>query len=136
MKLLIDAVTWFSHILQNLIRHMFRCHTQLPTYVMFHQFTQKSLVPVCHHIIKAYTGADEYLLHFWNVTQFFQKFDIVSVIYFQIRTRLREQALAVLTHATCKLFFAGWLAEVRRRTSYVVDIAFEVLFLRNHLRLI
>ena len=100
------------------------------------EFLQKCITFIRNNIIEPDSRTDEYLLHFWNVTQFFQKFDIVSVIYFQIRTRLRKQALAVLTHSTCKLFFAGWLAEVRRRTSYVVDIAFEVLFLRNHLRLI
>ena len=49
-------------------------------------------------------------------------------------TRLREQALAVLTYATCKLFFAGWLAEVRRRTTHIVDISLEIGVLCDNLR--
>ena len=97
------------------------------------EFLQKCITFIRNNIIEPDSRTDEYLLHFWNVTQFFQKFDIVSVIYFQIRTRLREQALAVLTQT--KKVLLGMIGSLPEQAG-VVDIAFEVLFLRNHLRLI
>ena len=125
-KLLIDAVTWFSHILQNLIRHMFRCHTQLPTYVMFHQFTQKSLVPVCHHIIKAYTGADEYLLHSRDLPQLPKQRNVIRMIYSQVFAWRGKQALLILADPFCELFLTRWLSEICCGTTHIVNITLEL----------
>ena len=125
-KLLIDAVTWFSHILQNLIRHMFRCHTQLPTYVMFHQFTQKSLVPVCHHIIKAYTGADEYLLHSRDLPQLPKQRNVIRMIYSQVFAWRGKQALLILADPFRELFLTRWLSEICCGTTHIVNITLEL----------
>ena len=93
---------------------------------------------ICNNVIEPDSRTDENLLDFWYVTQFFSEVCyVVSVIYLQIRTRLREQALAVpYTRPYFNCFFAGWLAEVRRRTSNVMDISFKVLFLHHFIRFI
>ena len=58
------------------------------------------------------------------------------MIHLQVRAWLREEALTVLAHTSCELLLTGWLAEVSRRTSHVMDIAFKIFFLCDHLCLI
>ena len=88
------------------------------------EFLQKCITFIRNNIIEPDSRTDEYLLHFWNVTQFFQKFDIVSVIYFQIRTRLRKQALPVLANPFRQLFFTGRMP-VRFPQGSVFPVALE-----------
>ena len=105
---------------------MFRCHTQLPTYVMFHQFTQKSLVPVCHHIIKAYTGADEYLLHSRDLPQLPKQRNVIRMIYSQVFAWRGKQALLILADPFRELFLTRWLSEICCGTTHIVNITLEL----------
>ena len=104
---------------------MFRSNSQLSAYMMFYQFIQKRLIPVCYHIIKTYTGADKYFLNSRNPAQFAKKGNIIRMIYRQVLTWCREQALLVLTYTLGELFLAGWLSEVCGRATNIMDIALK-----------
>ena len=72
-KFLIDAVAGLSHIFQHLVGHMFRCHSQLAAYMMLYQLSQEGLIPVCHYIIKTYSGTDKYFLYSGKLSQLTEK---------------------------------------------------------------
>ena len=72
-KFLIDAVAGLSHIFQHLVGNMFRCHSQLAAYMMLYQLSQEGLIPVCHYIIKTYSGTDKYFLYSGKLSQLTEK---------------------------------------------------------------
>ena len=55
----------FAHIMQSIRRYMFRCYFQQPTNMMFTHFIKEGAVRICHNIVEAYPGTNEYFLHFF-----------------------------------------------------------------------
>ena len=51
------------------------------------------------------------------------------MVRIQVSAWLREQTLPVFADAVLQLFLTGWMAEIRGRSSDIVDISFEILLL-------
>lgn len=86
----------------------------------------KSLVPVCHHIIKAYTGADEYLLHSRDLPQLPKQRNVIRMIYSQVFAWRGKQALLILADPFRELFLTRWLSEICCGTTHIVNITLEL----------
>ena len=87
---------------------------------------KKSLVPVCHHIIKAYTGADEYLLHSPGSSAASEAEkrnpnDLQSGFAWR-----GKQALLILADPFRELFLTRWLSEICCGTTHIVNITLEL----------
>ena len=121
-----------SHLLKHCIRDMFRCHLQLTADVVLAQFSEKRIVFVCHQIIKPNAGTDKKLfLTLGDIPDLSEKLKIILVVYRQILTRRRKQALPLLADSFCQLLFAGRITKISRRASYIMDIAFKIRILRH-----
>ena len=56
------------------------------------------------------------------------------MIYRKICTRFRKKALFILTDTKFFLFLTGSMAEIRSRSAYIMNIAFEIFFPCHFLR--
>ena len=118
-----------AHKLQDFIGNMLRCYSQLTADVIFHKFIKKSFIRVCHQIIKPNAGTDKNFFDFGDVPYLSEKLKIILVVYRQILTRRRKQALPLLADSFCQLLFAGRITEISRGASYIMDIAFKIRIL-------
>ena len=110
---------------------MLRSNAQLSADMVLAEFPQKSPVSVRQQIIETESRADEDLFDPRKSTQLLEECQVISVIDFQVGTRLREEAAAVLAGAQGHLLFAGRGAELRGRTADIIDIAFEIRLLQH-----
>ena len=130
---LIDAAGRLSHAGKDRVRHMLWGDFQLAAYMMFTQLLYKFIGPgICKHIIKTDAGTDKDLFHARKGTELSKKTNILSMIRFQVRAGPRKQALPLRTGSAPQLLLTGRMAEIRGRTSHIMDIALEIRLL-NHL---
>ena len=104
---------------------MLRCYSQLTADVIFHKLIKKSFIRVCHQIIKPNAGTDKNFFNFGDIPDLSEKLKIILVVYRQILTRRRKQALSLLADSFCQLLFAGRITKISRRASYIMDIALK-----------
>ena len=134
-KCIVDRHTRFSHLREHVIGDMFRSNAKLPAHMILAQLPQKCTVPVRHHVVEPDSGADENLFHLRQIPKFSQQLQVIAVVDFQIGTRLREEALAMLTCTDFQLFRAGGFPELCCRTADIVDVPFKIRVLYTLLRL-
>ena len=58
-KTFIHGIFRLSHLLQNRIGDMLRCHLELPAHMVLHKFSEKSVIAVCKKIVKTDSGTDK-----------------------------------------------------------------------------
>ena len=114
-----------AHVAENAVTAMLWSNLQLSANVIANQLLEEGFVLIINQIVETDTRTDEDLLHLRQGFHLLQKFHVLAVIHFKLFTRRRSQALAVGTHTMLHLFVAGRIAEIRRRTANVMNIAFE-----------
>ena len=110
---------------------MFRCHPQLAADMVFTKFLQKSIICICHYIIKTDPRSDKYLFDSRQFFQFPQQCHIITVVCFYIGADLRKQTLLILAHPFGHLLFAGRSTKVAGRTAYIMNVSFKIRFFRD-----
>ena len=106
---------------------------ELTAHMVFAQFPEKFILPVCKQVIKSDPGADEHFFHSRDVPQFLKERYIITVVRIQIPAWIGKQALTVPADAMFHLFFAGRMPEVCGRSTYIMDISLEILFFCDNL---
>ena len=125
-KSLINGIFRFSHFLKYCIRDVLRCNFQLAADMILNKFTEKCVIRICNKIVKTNARSNKDFLYLWQCTELTQQLQIVRMIHAQILARLREQALLFHTDAFFQLLFTGWLPEVGRRASHIMDVSFKI----------
>ena len=75
-KLYADGFPIFA---STVIRHMLRCHLQLPAHMIIRTALLRNvLIRICQHIIKSDARTDKYFLHFRNLPKFSKQGKIIS----------------------------------------------------------
>lgn len=123
------------HIFQHVVRNVLRRYSELTADMIFQKLAEKRFVAVCNKIVKPYPRAHKHLFHALYPSELSQKLQIFRVIHLHVRAQFRVQALPVRTRAGFELFFAGGIAEIRRRSAHVMDISLEIWIMRHQLRL-
>ena len=126
LKRLIALDVGLSHFVQHHVADVFRCDLQLTAYVFRHQFLEKGVVLVRHHIVEPDAGADKDTLDPGQLSQLAENAQVFAVVHLQCLAGFGSKALFPRTHPGFCLLFAGRQPEVCGRTAHVVDIALEV----------
>lgn len=109
---------------------MFRCHLQLPAHMMLAQFPQKCTILIIHQIIKPDTRTDKYFFTPGSTRSFSagqcNPYDLLPDSYMVSGTGTVSSDRPPSSSA-----FACRCTEIRRRSSDIMDIPFEVRFLND-----
>ena len=125
-KFFVYAVFRLAHTTQDVIRDMLGGNAELTAYVVAAKLVEKAVVFIREKIVKPYSGADKDLFDLWQSAELSQKLQIVAVRHLHVFARSGKKALPAPAYALFKLFLTGRGAEVGGRTSYIVNIAFEI----------
>ena len=125
---LVHAALRLAHHGQHRVGHVLGRNLQLAAHMVLHQLAQKlvAMGAVGQHVIEADARAHEHLLHARKVPQTAQKGQVVAMVGHEARARLGREAALVAARAMLHLLGARGCAEVRRRASHIVKVAFEI----------
>ena len=130
-KFTVYIIPRLAHFRQHMIGDMFRGNPQLTADVVLAEFPQKSPVAVRKQVIKAEAGADKNLFYAGQGAELFEQGQVISVVDLQIGAGLREKTASVPAGTVGHLLFTGRCAELRGRTSDIINIALEIWLLQH-----
>lgn len=130
----VDGILRLTHHAQHAVGNMLRCDFELAADVVFNKLAEERFVFVIDEVIEPNAGAHKDFFHFGQCAQLAQEGNVIRVVDLHVGAWLREQTLAVFTHADLHLLFAGGLAEVCRGAADVVNVAFKIGILGHFFR--
>ena len=80
----------FAHKLQDFIRNMLRCYSQLTADVILYEFTEKFVIFIFNKVIKTDSAADKYLFNARQFPDFTHQLYIIFMVDRQVLARLRK----------------------------------------------
>ena len=125
-EFLVHAEVGLAHTAKNRGRTMLGRDLELTADVVAYKLLEKALIGICKQIVEADARADKYLLYPRQRLDSFDKLDVFGVICHEVLAGRGREALARRADSVAELLFAGGVAEVRRRSADVVDIALEI----------
>ena len=117
---------WLAHFVKHRGRTVFRRNFKLTADMIAHKLSEKLIAFVFEHIIISDSGANKNFFNIRKLSDFTQKFKIITVIGNKSRTGLRSKALLPLAKTGFKLFFTRWKTKIGCRPSYIMDISLEI----------